>query len=240
MFYITPANINLQRITPNVGTVTLGRTETLLAMNEKKKMRLEFRANKPENFLEVLVDGKSMGQWKDSSGWAGKGSGVLFFAQNENPIRISNIKVSEWDGVTGAESTANAAATNDTLHLANRDKVSGKVINLRDGKLKFDSTPTALEIPLTRIKQIHFGSTNTNAIPHAPWEIQASVAGGGTVSFELEKWTNDKILGENASFGRISLNSKSIRQIQFNLGQSKDKFSGAKSADEAIWEVDEQ
>ncbi|MEO5803623.1 MAG: hypothetical protein ABIR24_08835 [Verrucomicrobiota bacterium] len=239
MFYITPGNISLQRITAGTGSSTLGRSETIPAMLTKKKIHLEFRGNKEENFLEVLVDGKLVNQWKDTAGWVGKGSGVLFYSQNEGSIKISNIKASEWDGKPGSEIATNAPSSEDQIHLANRDKVSGKVATLRDGNLKFTSATTVLEIPLQRISQIIFGGAATNPIVRAPWEIQASVSGGGTISFALEKWNNEQVSGQNRNFGKIALNSKSIRQIRFNLDQSKASDETI-SPDNVIWEADEK
>ena len=240
MFYITPGNISLQRIAAGTGSSTLGRSETIPAMLTKKKVHLEFRANKEENFLEVLVDGKSVNQWRDTAGWVGKGSGVLFFSQNEGSVKISNIKASEWGGKPGAEIATNAPTDEDQIHLINRDRVAGKIASLSNGNLKFTSTAAALEIPLQRVSQVFFRGGGTNLIQRAPWEIQASVSGGGTISFALEKWNSDKILGQTKNFGPISLNSKTIRQIQFNLNQSKAAAGEASSADDVIWEVDEK
>ena len=61
-----------------------------------------------------------------------------------------------------------------------------------------------LEIPLQRITQITFAGSKTNALENVPWEIQASVSGGGTISFALEQWNSETILGRNKNFGKIS------------------------------------
>ena len=240
MFYLAPGTISLQRINAGVGTTTIGRSEPVAAMLAKKKAHLEFRANKEESFIEVLVDGKTVNQWKDQAGWVAKGSGILFYAQTEGAgMKISNLKVSEWDGRPGSEIATNALSREDQIYLVNHDKVSGKVTRLRDGKLQFAAAETSLDIPLSRVTQIFFANADTNSIAPSPWEIQASVSGGGTISFALEKWNNEKVFGQNKNFGKISLNPQSIRQIQFNPGKPKLASDEIDSANDLIWEGDE-
>ncbi|MEO6034227.1 MAG: hypothetical protein ABIQ35_03130 [Verrucomicrobiota bacterium] len=241
MYYLTPGNISLQRISAGNGSTTLGRSEPIPAMLAKKKVHLEFRANKEENFLEVLVDGTPANQWTDSAGWAGKGSGVLLFAQMEGAgLKVSNIKVYEWDGKPGAEIATNTVSGEDQLYLVNRDKVSGKVLSLRDGKLQIATKGAALDVPLPRVTQIFFSSEMTNSVAPNPWEIQALVAGGGTISFALKNWNSETVSGQNKTFGKISLNSHSIRQIRFNPGKSKLAFDDVDPVENFIWEGDEK
>lgn len=239
MFYMTQGNISLQRINAGSGSTTIGRTEMIPAMLNKRKVHLEFRGDKEESLLELLADGKRVAQWRDNAGWIGKGSGVLFYSQTEGGLKISNIKVSSWDGKPGLEMATNVLS-DDQIFLANSDKVTGSVGALRNGKLKITSKTAPLEIPRERITQIIFTNDATNSVPREPWNIQASVAGGGTISFALEKWTSEKILGRNKNFGKVSLNSKSIRQIQFNPGESKSSVSQPNGADEILWEIDEE
>jgi hypothetical protein len=239
MFYMTAGNISLQRINAGAGSSTIGRTERIPAMLTKRTVHLEFRGNKEESLLELLADGKPVAQWRDNAGWIGNGSGILFYSQTEGGMKISNIKVSSWDGKSGLDVSTNQL-TADRIFLANRDQVSGKVAGVLDGKLKITSSAANLEIPLERITQIAFANGGTNPVPPARWEIQASVSGGGTISFAVEKWNDKTVSGKNRNFGKISLNSKSIRQIQFNLDQSKADFREQNSADEIFWEADEE
>lgn len=241
MYYITPGNISLQRISAGSGSTTLGRSDPIPAMLSKKKVHLEFRANKEENFLEVLVDGKSANQWTDPAGWVGKGTGILLYAQTDGAaVKISNIKVYEWDGKPGPEVATNAVSGEDQLYLVNRDKVVGKVTGLRDGKLKITAREASLEIPLPRVTQIFFANMATNPVAPSPWEIQALVSGGGTISFALEKWSPEKVSGQNKTFGKISLNSRSIRQIRFNPGKLQLAAEDADPVQDLIWEGDEK
>ncbi|MEO6181670.1 MAG: hypothetical protein ABIP71_00895, partial [Verrucomicrobiota bacterium] len=223
------------------GSSTMGRTETINEMLTKKKVHLEFRANKTDGTLEILVDGKLVNRWKDTAGWVGSGSGILFYSQNDSAITMSNLKVSEWDGRPGAEGTTNAPNSVDQLFLANNDSVSGKVTSITAGNVKFATSSASLEIPLQRVTHVFLGGgAKTNSIPRDTWEVQASLAGGGTISFDLEKWGPEKILGQNKHFGKVSLNSQSVRQMKFNPDKRKTTPGQLGVSEDIIWEGHEE
>jgi hypothetical protein len=237
MFFITPGNVSVQRINAGSGSSTIGRSETPFPMMTQKKAHLEFLANKSESFLQLLIDGKSVGEWHDNSGWVGKGSGILFYTQTEGAsVTISNIKISEWDGRSGSDLETNSPSGKDELYLINHDTVDGKIGSLRDGKLRISSSNGSLEIPIERVTEISFGAAEKNSIQRDPWEIQASVFGGGTISFNLEKWSPEKISGRNKNFGAVALDAKSIREIRFNPGKPKASEIGE---NDILWEANE-
>ncbi len=240
MFYITLGNISLQRINAGAGSSTMGRTETIGEMLTKKNAHLEFRANKADGTLEILVDGRLANRWKDTAGWVGSGSGILFYAQNDSAITLSNLKVSEWDGRPGDEGTTNAPSNVDQIFLANSDSVSGKLASIAAGTVKFTSSSAALEIPLPRVTQVLFSGAKTNSAPRNSWEVQVALAGGGTISFDLENWGPEKIVGQNKHFGKISLNSPSVRLMKFNADKRKTPPGQLGSPEDIIWEAREE
>ncbi len=240
MFHLAPGYMNLQRVQSGAGVMSLGPQVQIPDMLKKNKMRLEIRSNKEEATITVLADGVVVSRWKDQAGFAAKGSGIVFSSQMEGPaIKISNMKVSEWDGAFEPRNMTNAPAKDDLVFLANRDKVVGSLQSIRDGKLTFAVSQTTLDIPMQRVTQIVFEQPETNAPVQIPWEIRAHVAGGGTVSFHLEKWGAEQVLGKSVNFGQMALNPQSIRQIQFNAARSRTDSDDLELGREEIWELDE-
>lgn len=215
MFYINANSIGLQRVSPETGISNMGNVQLPRSAN-RNQFRLEIRANREEATIAIYVDGNFLNKWRDNSGFAGKGSGALFFSQHEGPkLRISNLKVSEWDG-SFDNSIAETSLMQDTLFLANRDKVDGNVIGLQNGKLKITTDDTPLEIPVARITHIQFASGPSKSDdPISPWQVRASLGGGEKLSFELTRWSTNTVTGTNSSFGKIEFSSASIRQLQF-------------------------
>ena len=66
-------------------------------------------------------------------GFAATGSGISFFSQLNGPIvRISNLRVSAWDGYSDPVKFAEAASNKDTVFLKNRDEVPGLIKKMNE------------------------------------------------------------------------------------------------------------
>ena len=127
VFYFNPGGVSIQRIQAGAGAMMLGRAE-IPAMLTRNRVRLEIRSNKEEGSLSLFANGRLVQRWKDSRGFVSSGGGIVFYSQVEAPsLKLSNIKVSEWDGRFEPEISTNAPVNEDVGFLANNDKVTGKV-----------------------------------------------------------------------------------------------------------------
>lgn len=240
MFHLAPGYLSLQRVQAGAGVMSLGPQALIPDMAKKNKTRLEIRTNKEDATIAVWADGELVHRWKDPAGFVAKGTGIVFSSQLEGPsIKISNVRVSEWDGSFEPRNATNGPPKTDLVFLANRDKVAGRVKSIHEGKLAVTIPQTTLEIPISRITQIFLQQAGGTAPAQKPWEIRVDVSGGGTVAFELDKWTAGKVSGQSANFGALSVNPQSIRQVQFNLGQSIAAAPETEFVGEETWELDE-
>jgi hypothetical protein len=238
MFYLSPGYVTLQRVQGGAGAVNLGQAP-IPEMSQKAKLHMEVRANKADATLGLFVDDRLIQRWKDGSGFVGQGSGIVFFAQLDGPsIKISNLKVAQWEGDFGLDPSTNSPGKEDLVYLVNRDKVTGTLQRLRDNLLTVASGGTRLDIPLSRVSQICLGNPVTNAPAANPWEVRAYFAGGGTVAFEVQKWDDARVLGRSGTFGTVDFNPQFIRQLQFNLGRSKLGTGEMEILDQEVWELE--
>ena len=62
----------------------------------------------------------------------------------------------------------------------------------------------------------------------------ARIPGGGSLSFQLEKWDERTIAGRSAIFGPLAFQSDAVREIEFNLDRPKEQgvIAAAKEFDE--------
>lgn len=239
MFHMAPGYVNLQRVQVGSGVLSLGPQVQIPDMIKKNKVRLQIRTNAGDATISLWADGVLAHRWKDPSGFVAKGSGIVFSSQMEGPtLRLSNFKVAQWDGSFEPEPAPASPAKEDAIFLANRDKVGGRLQGIKDGQVTFAIPMAMLEIPLPRVTQIFLAQTKTNATAPAPWEIKVEVAGGGTVAFRLDKWSEDRVAGTSSNFGRMAVNPLSIRRVQFNLEKHK-KAEDAELTDGEAWDVNE-
>lgn len=239
VFYFNPGAVSIQRIQAGAGALMLGRAD-IPAMVNKNQARLEIRSNREEGTLSLFANGALVQRWKDPRGFVSNGTGVVFYSQVESPtLKLSNIKLSEWDGRFEPELTSTNAIKEDMVFLANKDKVVGKVESFGDGKLLVQTHTTALSIPLNRVTEIYFANTHAYDQKPSPWAVRASFPGGETISFLLSQWAADKVTGASANFGPVAFNPRGIRALQFNPDRAASRADQAESDNDWIPELDE-
>jgi len=190
--------------------------------SEGKPARVTLNCNKDDGSLTVLVDGVEVRHWTDLGDFSAFGTG--FVVQNQPTgatAKLSHFKISKWEGKY-EPAVASAGATNaDLLSFINRDKAGGKVLGISDGKLDVNLGGNLLHVPYERVRQIDFARSSAVAEPRGPWEVRAVFPGGGSVSFQLEKWDDTSIAGHSALFGAVAFQPGSIRQMEFNLDRPR-------------------
>ena len=125
------------------------------------QLHLDIRVNKDLKTIWLYADGKLLKQYIDPDEFTGAGGGIGFYTRGRMRIlRVSNIKVTEWNGVTEDGKVA-AAAKDDIIKMANHDKLSGKLKSIANGKAVFASSlsdVTIMAIPLDRMERIDFST----------------------------------------------------------------------------------
>jgi hypothetical protein len=232
LVYLGTGAISVQRVQAGAGAVMLGQN-AIPEMYRKNKMHFEIRCNKEDATITLFADGKFVQRWKDSSpgGFVAKGGGIVFFSQVEaRSLKISNIRVAEWDGRFEPDGMTNLPPDLDVVFLANRDKVFGKVLTLEENKATVEAKQTKLDIPLERVTQIRFAKADGETYATAG-EVRASFPGGESVVFNMERWETNQVKGTSRTFGPVAFDPRNIRELQFNLNRPGNVEQEAGSVD---------
>lgn len=183
------------------------------AFSQKNRAHLELLTSKPGGRVILLVDGVLIKEWIDPDGFAGSGTGMRFVHQGQGAIKLSNLRIAEWNGKIEQKSTNVTVIKEDQAKLLNGDKVLGRLESFRDGKLTFATGKTKLEIPFSRVADIEF--------PRGPKEddtkssIRAFFPEGGSVTFQLERWNNQGVVANSANFGRVTFAPNTFERVEF-------------------------
>jgi hypothetical protein len=189
----------------------------------KNKIHVAIQCNQDEKTLSVFVNDVLAKVWKDEGGFSPVGSGILFQQEGfmGGTVKLGNFRISQWEGSYDPDTTMSATNT-DSVHFVNHDRAAGKITGIKDGKLTLAFGDTALNIPLQRVTQINFATTNALVESPGPWEVRARFPGGGSLSFQLEKWGDKIISGKSSIFGLLAFQARAIREMEFNLNRPKD------------------
>ena len=128
------------------------------AFGSKNSAHVEIRSDKRRKIITLLVDGTIMKQWMDLSGFAGQGTAIRFVNQGRGGLKISRIRISEWDGRFDEKPTLTPGSPQDIAWLRTAERVNGTLVGIREGKaiLQTSAAPTPTEIPLGRVRQLEF------------------------------------------------------------------------------------
>ena len=198
----------------------IGNTVRYNLSNIKQEARISIRVDKTKKLIVLVINGKQIEKWNDTGKFAGKGKGLLFSSRTTNPMRLSNIRLSEWDGQTPAEVKPTPKnIKEDFIQLANDDTLSGTLLDIKRGQMNFkpdfsDSIP----IPLRRVSLIRMATGKAPAA--APNPIRATLSGRGQITATLKQWKDGKVTLSSPTLGETIIDASAIESIQFNLDKT--------------------
>jgi hypothetical protein len=239
-FYISSSGYiySMRRSGAGATSSTGARVPQMLAKNS---VRFTFLVNTEAETVVLLADGEKVHEWK-SMGSPGPGTGIVFYNYNANSrVRVSDIRVAPWDGrerdaaePLGAPGTDPdklvevPPADSAVVEFANRDRASGTLHGIRDGRLSFNPAGTKLEIPLARAALIAFPVNDAPALPKVEG-VQVTLHRNERLTLALEKWEAEEIIAVSPVFGRLKLKPESVRALRFNPSAPRgpvDEWSG--------------
>lgn len=225
LLQMQPGYIYMQRMRRNGGSSHLGQAE-YPGLHQKSKVRVEILANKEARTLALLLDGTLVKQWKDNMDWGGSGTGIIFANQNIGTVRISNIRLTEWDGTIQEQSQSPVKTQRDILELSNKDKISGTLLSLKDGVVAFETAFAKMDIPMDRVNYVDFASEKLEKPPKNPAEVRAVFAERGVVTLLVDRWDGLQLAAKSSNFGEARFKTTAFHQLYFNWEQQKEEARG--------------
>ena len=220
MLSLNYTSVNMQRMSKNGDSGSFGQAD-LQALNQKTKAHFSIRVNKEQKTISLLMDGALVKQWTDRADFAGSGTGLLFYQQGQGFVKVSNIRVTDWDGKFEEPSGKAGKTKDDLVKLVNNDKISGTLKSIKDGKMTFETTFAPLTVPIERIDQIDLSTEKSEKAPANPTDVRVVFAGRGTLTLQLERWDDQQVSGSSSNFGKAKFSPAAFALIQFNLDKQK-------------------
>jgi hypothetical protein len=134
---------------PEVERVRVGSTSVRL--NDTGEAIFEIRCDRREGTIAVHVDGEFAVQWSTADegadaaargeSYAAPGTGLGFQVQGtSSEIRISDVVVAEWNGMTDSARSMESDSRDIVLLTNGTDRFSGKVLGIRDGHVSIEAS----------------------------------------------------------------------------------------------------
>jgi len=217
---INPFSANLLPVKQTEPLRYLGQA-SLQNLAQKNSARFDIRASKSKRAVALLIDGVLAKQWTDTDDFAGTGSALRFVHQGQGAVKMSNLRITEWDGQFEEPVSITPGKTMDLARLKNGDRMFGAVKSFKDGKLVMEAAGTTLDVPAVRVKQIELASAKPVVTSAGTNTVRAYFSSGsGSLTFHLQKWSADSLDAASETFGAAAFKSTSFSRLVFDLGQA--------------------
>ena len=147
-------------------------------LQQTNRARVAIKSNREQKSITLLLNGVVAKQWVEPEKFGGEGTGIRLVHQGQGPMRIANLRVTEWDGrleETVAPLVPNVA--NDVGRLVNRDSIAGRLVEWKDGKFHFAVGDKAIEVPLDRVAQVDFATDRGQPTPLRAGDVRVFFTG---------------------------------------------------------------
>ena len=226
MVGFSPNDCYLMRMANNVQN-NLGRA-SFQDLRSKTKARISVRINKEAGTIALVLNNRVVKDWEDNAGFAGKGGNVSFVLLQNSHVKVSNIRVSQWDGKLPSGEGSKKEGK-DLLVMSSAGSLSGELLGILDGKVRFKAafSPEPLEMTLDTVARINLADTELEKPKLGLGDVRVTFSNGGQFTFLLENWGADRVTGLSTVLGRVEFQPDAFSLLEFNLT----KKEGSGSAD---------
>jgi hypothetical protein len=184
------------------------------------KAHISLRADKETKRIFLFVNGERIKEWVDPGDFA-TGRNIVFSQQSQGATKISDLKITAWDGKIEADTGAEKKTQQDFVKLVNRDRITGEVKSIQDGKMSFQSTLGPIEVPLERIEEIQMAGVKTEMAPRQARDVRLTFLDKGSVLLHIEEWNEGQISVNSPNFGQAKLSASAFGELDFNLDKKR-------------------
>ena len=168
---------------------------------------IEIRSDRLQQRILLFINGEFRMQWDESQNpWAGKGAGIGFLADNGGRFRISELLVTDWNGMPDSARSMETP-DRDVVLLANgTDRFSGRVLAIADAQVTVEGSYATMHIPLARVAEIHFARNHLAQLPEStPQQWIAHLHPLGRIAGKPLRSDPDRLVLDSPHLGEVAI-----------------------------------
>lgn len=203
--------------------VDIQKVNFLNLISVSKKAHYDIYMDKNIGIAHVFVNGVHVGSYKDPNLDPGKlGQSVRLISLSNDPIRVSNIGMSRWDGVKPSSKVSRKRLGEHTgegeqILLTNADVVIGKTGLISGGLMSVQTGLGAFKIPVKSIVSIVFRNSLKRRFKRSKDEIKLYYRTGGSIVVKPISFEGDKLKVFHDLIGEKVFDINAFKQIDLNI-----------------------
>ena len=221
----------------------LGKSSNSGDLRENEKAHIEIRVSAVSGKILLYVDGEFIDIWEDEDLNREKlGKGFHIVSQDNNPLRISNITVTGWDGYVGEipnrqdrfreggfrggfdmdEEGAIAEDKADKIPdgrmvLRNGDTIKGEVASIANEQITLKTEFSEVTFPVARLKNLTLKAADMETPKRNNGDVRATLSDGSRMVFRLDEVEDQFLIGFSQNFGTAKFAKEAFKKIEFNI-----------------------
>lgn len=224
----------------NKNQMQIGRPLMAVELQENEKAHVEIRASSKTGLVSLSIDGKAFPAWKDPDFAASIfGRGIHFITTNNTPVRISDIKVSAWDGMAeevpaqvngfrmrqfgGLDVQENEKPAEEEesekgrMLLRNGDSLEGVVTSIQGDMITINTPLKEVHLPIERLKSVALKPVDPERCKRENGDVRGWFPDGSSMVFRLDAVGDGVLSGSNQNFGSAQFKMAAFSRIEFNI-----------------------
>jgi hypothetical protein len=221
----------------------LGNSTNAGVLRENEKARIEIKVSLKSGKIALFVDDQVIDAWQDDAmDRDSLGKGFHIIAQDNSPLRISDIEVSGWDGYL--ENVPNRRGRfqggfgggfqlgdgfgevvkpveekipEGRMLLRNGDTIEGEVLGIVGEEITLKTPFAEVKFPVARLKNISLSSDSMEEAKLYAADVRATLADGSRMVFRLDGVEENALIGFSQNFGTARFRKDAFKRIEFNL-----------------------
>ncbi len=166
--------------------------------------------------IALLINGTLIQKWENLGEFPSDGKGLLFTSRTTNRMKLSRIRVTDWNGnLPEASTKAKSGPKEDYVLLNNADHITGELIGIADGKLQFKSDFGEMAIGLEKVGVIYRAKERVQTVPTTTGMARAIFKGEGSMAMNITGWKDGKVTATSPLFGEAAFDAEVFQSIDF-------------------------
>ncbi len=184
-------------------------------LGQKNDAHITIHASKLRRSVTLLIDGVVAKQWNEGL-LAAQGTGVRFVHQGQGSIRLSNLRVRQWDGRIEETGANPHRGPDEAIITVMGEKLVGKLLSYDAASVQLQTGQTPFKIALDRVQRVEFSGLDiASTAPDKARLARARLGNAGILTFVLNSWKDGVAKITLPGIGAAELKTESLQQLEF-------------------------